>query len=369
MTGTKLMLMAAAGAGGGAETVSLYTWGRNNVGQLGQGDAVTRSVPTVLDSFVAPHGMDGSEHNAFIDGTGALWTWGANNSGQLGQGDAGATARSSPVQVGALTDWSLTATGSANTFAIKTDGTLWGIGQADSGALGDGTVVHKSSPIQIGVATNWATVATSGLRSAAIDTDGKLFTWGSNTGGDLGLSNGTNMSVPTQVGALTDWSAISCGASGGMVAIKTDNTAWGWGTNSNNFVGLAGFASSPVQIGALTDWSTITLGASSWQALKTDGTWWAGGTNDFGQMGTGNVVSPQSSPVQQGVATDWIAVDASNFRGFAVNSGGLMWGIGNNTLASLGDGTVISRSSVVQVQGTGWIGVKSGTHFTVGWKA
>ena len=95
-----------------------------------------------------------------------LWLWGRNDYGQLGQGDR--TNRSSPVQVGSLTNWRLVAGGGSHTAAVKTDGTLWSWGQNYYGQLGQGNITDYSSPVQVGSLTNWRQVAGGSYHTAAI---------------------------------------------------------------------------------------------------------------------------------------------------------------------------------------------------------
>ena len=90
---------------------------------------------------------------------GTLWSWGHNNVGNLGDGTT--TNRSSPVQVGALTTWSTVGAGYSFAAAVKTDGTLWTWGYNTSGQLGDETTTNRSSPVQVGGLTTWLRV-TSG---------------------------------------------------------------------------------------------------------------------------------------------------------------------------------------------------------------
>ena len=89
-----------------------------------------------------------------LDGT--LWAWGRNNYGELGLGDA--ANRSSPVQVGALTDWSAIGVGYCHSLAIKTDGTLWAWGSNGYGQLGLGDATNRSSPVQVGALTDWSAI-------------------------------------------------------------------------------------------------------------------------------------------------------------------------------------------------------------------
>lgn len=86
-----------------------------------------------------------------------LWTWGNNGYGQLGLGDI--NSRSSPVQIGSLTNWKQVNAGYVyTTAAIKTDGTLWTWGFNGYGVLGLGNTTNRSSPVQVGTLTNWKQV-------------------------------------------------------------------------------------------------------------------------------------------------------------------------------------------------------------------
>jgi alpha-tubulin suppressor-like RCC1 family protein len=141
--------------------------------------------------------------------------WGNGVNGRLGNGTT--TDRSSPVQVGTLSNWKQISSGAAHTGAIKTDGTLWMWGLNNDGQLGDGTVVSKSSPIQIGTGTNWKQICLSktGYYTLAIKTDGTLWAWGINANisphGNLGLGDIVHRSSPVQIGSLTNWKQVSAG--------------------------------------------------------------------------------------------------------------------------------------------------------------
>ena len=189
---------------------------------------------------------------------GTLWAWGQNNSGQLGQGNT--TSYSSPVQVGALTTWAIAGNaGAHNSSAVKTDGTLWTWGYGPNGANGDGTATSRSSPVQVGALTDWATPIGGTQFMAALKTDGTLWTWGAGSDGRLGHGNVTTLSSPVQVGALTNWSKAACG-NNFMTAVKTDGTFWTWGSSYHGQLGHGNTTSlsSPTQVGALTTWGGVT---------------------------------------------------------------------------------------------------------------
>jgi alpha-tubulin suppressor-like RCC1 family protein len=296
---------------------SLWSWGRGNRGQLGNN--------RVTDQYVSPNQIGTakdwaqifafSESGCFaIKSSGTLWAWGGNLGGELGLNDVG-ISRSSPVQVGALTNWKYIAGGAAHALAVKTDGTLWSWGGGSLGRLGGNNVIARSSPVQVGALTNWAQASGGGAFSVAVKTDGTLWSWGFNQTfvGNLGLNDsGIDRSSPVQIGALTNWKQVSAG-NDFCVAVKTDGTLWSWGQNQSGQLGDGTGAnkSSPVQIGALTDWSVVIAGADQAVGVRTNGTLWAWGNNTYGQIGDGTNTN-KSSPVQIGALTTWDKLSSSN---------------------------------------------------------
>jgi alpha-tubulin suppressor-like RCC1 family protein len=104
--------------------------------------------------------------------------------------------------------------------AIKTDGTLWGWGQNNVGQVGDGTVVNKSSPVQIGALTNWAQVGAFFNHTLAVKTDGTLWAWGDNSpDGELGDGTVVDKSSPVQIGLSTSWVKVALGSRGNSISL------------------------------------------------------------------------------------------------------------------------------------------------------
>jgi alpha-tubulin suppressor-like RCC1 family protein len=336
----------------------LYSWGYNSQGQLGDGTIVNRSSPVQVGSltnwFQASSGFN---HSASVKLDGTLWTWGNGFSGRLG--DNSTNSRSSPIQVGVLTNWAQVAAGVTHTASIKTDGTIWTFGGNTHGQLGDNTAVDKSSPIQVGALTDWYQVsAGNSYFTAAVKTNKTLWTWGRNQYGQLG--QGINILVsrssPVQVGFLTNWSYVSCGYQT-TGAVKTDGTLWTWGRAAFGSLGTGSpnvSQSSPVQVGALTDWAQVSIGQFFGSAIKTNGTLWTWGSNYYGELGDGTRVD-KSSPVQIGALTNWSQVSCGFDHTAAVKTDGTLWSWGRGLNGRLGTGNTISRSSPVQVGSlTGW---------------
>ena len=299
---------------------TLWSWGNNAYGTLGTNDIVSRSSPVqvgALKNWSTVIGNNAANGIYAIKTDGTLWAWGNNYYGGLGVGDT--ANRSSPVQVGALTNWAKVAGAfayqgtlyAATGLAVKTDGTLWTWGGNTYGTLGVGDTVHRSSPVQVGLLTNWSKVYSGFCMSFAIKTDGTLWSWGRNYNGGLGKNDAIAYSSPVQIGALTNWVSVGSHRNG-VLAIKSDNTLWAWGGNGNYDLGLGDSTdrSSPVQVGALTNWSKATCGYRVSLAVKTDGTLWSWGSGTYGNDGRGGITS--NSPVQVGVLTNWLDVSVSN---------------------------------------------------------
>ena len=140
--------------------------------------------------------------------------------------------------------------------------TLFSWGQNSDGQLGLGDITQRSSPNQVGSLTNWANIGATYFSVGAVKTDGTLWTWGSNNQGALGLGNTTNYSSPKQVGALTAWYKVATGSRRCMFATKTDGTLWSWGKNDNGQLGLGNLTnySSPKQVGSLYGWLKVASG-------------------------------------------------------------------------------------------------------------
>ena len=294
---------------------TMWSWGNNNNGQLGLGNRTNYSSPKQIGALTSWYLLSTSFQGfmAAIKTDGTLWTWGVNTYGQLGLGNT--TSYSSPKQVGSLTTWAKVAQGAGHTMAIKTDGTLWAWGRNQatipSGQLGLGNSTNYSSPMQVGALSNWLNVACGFYHTLATKTDGTFWSWGATHGsGGLGLGNNNAYSSPKQVGILTDWSSPSAGYYNSF-AIKTNGTIWSWG---EGYMGSLGhnnrtYYSSPKQVGALTTWSMIDAGARQTAAISTNGSLWMWGINSSGQLGSGNQTN-YSSPKQVGSLTNWLTVSA-----------------------------------------------------------
>ena len=135
---------------------TLWTWGRNEDGDMGQNNVNTgHSSPTQIPGTTWSKVTNSSDKGGLATKTdGTLWSWGYNSQGQLG--DNTVVSRSSPTQIPGTT-WSKVGGGNDATYAMKTDGTLWNWGDNEYGQLAQGNTTYYSSPVQI-PGTEWTYV-------------------------------------------------------------------------------------------------------------------------------------------------------------------------------------------------------------------
>jgi alpha-tubulin suppressor-like RCC1 family protein len=331
---------------------TLWAWGDNSFGQLGDGTTTDRYSPVQVvggNDWAAI--ATGSIHTVALKTDGTLWAWGDNSFGQLGDGTT--TDRYSPVQVVGGNDWAAIAAGGSHTTALKTDGTLWVWGRNSNGQLGDGTTVQRNAPVRVGTDNDWAAIAAGWYHTVALKTDGTLWTWGENWDGQLGDGTTVRKTTPLRIGSGNDWAAIAAGWYH-TVALKTDGTLWTWGYNGEGELGDGTTVrkNTPVHIGSDQDWAGIAAGGYHTVALKTDGTLWAWGSNWDGQLGVGTTVN-KYTPTLIGGGNDWSGVAAGEVHTVAIKTDGSLWVWGSNQYGQLGDGTISHRVSPYQILSLG----------------
>jgi alpha-tubulin suppressor-like RCC1 family protein len=332
---------------------SLWAWGINNTGQLGDGTTILKNIPVQIGTSSWTTVSASVSYTAGITTTGALFTWGNNLQGQLGDGTT--IAKSSPVQIG-TSSWTTVSTSSGFTAGITTTGALYTWGISSFGQLGDGTVVAKSSPVKIGT-SSWSIVSLGNAHTAAIDITGSLFTWGQGTTYQLGNGTATNRSSPGQIGTGTSFTVVSAGYAH-TLAISNTGNLYGVGGNTSGQLGINTINNLinflPINIDK--SWTTVSAGFNHSVGITTDGTLWAWGLNSSGNLGDGTIVA-KSSPVQIGTSS-WNTISTTSggisttVNSAGIDSTGALYIWGSNASLALADGTTDNKSSPVHVLST-----------------
>lgn len=333
----------------------VWAWGRNDWGQLGDGTKTNRPSPVQV---VGPGGSGslsgieavsaGASHTTALKNDGTVWAWGQNAWGQLGDGTK--TTRTTPVAVSSPDpvvpfEVSAISAGYQFTMAMKADGTVWTWGQNDYYQLGDGTQDDSSTPLEVTAVTDAAAIAAGGRHAVVLTEVGTVWAWGYG-----------NSVLPEEVTGLTGVTAITAGYFH-TVVLKNDGTVWAWGGYNNNGElgdGTTNSSSTPVQVvgpggtGFLTEVAAIAAGGYHTVALKNDGTVWTWGYNVNGQLGDGTTDN-SSTPVQVTEISDVSVIHAGFSHTLAGKSGGAIWAWGDNSKGQLGDGTTDNRLTPVIV--------------------
>ena len=325
---------------------TLWSWGLDGGwGRLGQGvDTYTLNIPTQIGTATNWDKISASnKHVMALKTDGTLWVWGGNNYGELGLGHTNNVFL--PTQLGTAT-WKTFCASPSHSLAINIDGTLWAWGYNETGALGDGTLISKNLPTLINNGTDWKEVNGNQSRSIAIKNNNTLWTWGSNApalGLGINYAGIPYITTPTQIGVDNDWKMAVVGF-GTSLALKQNNTLWGWGGNNNGQLGNGTTTNNftPTQIGTDTDWEKINIDLFTSAGIKTNGTLWAWGQNTYGQLGN-NTTTNATSPVQITTSTNWVEVNTGPIFTVALNEDGSLYSWGDNFEGQLGNGTTTSQ--------------------------
>jgi alpha-tubulin suppressor-like RCC1 family protein len=276
---------------------TLWSWGNGQFGQLGNG-LFNSATWTVTQVGTANDWLSVSAGNRFslaIKTTGTLWSWGLNNVGQLGINTI--INQNLPVQVGTAANWSKIDAGDQHSLAIDNTGFMYAWGANTFGQFGNGSNTSSLFPILVSSSNNWAEVSAGFDHSMALDTTGILYTFGNNTNGQLcdGTNTASNVMIPisfSNAGTVTQYIAISAGDNFSL-AIKNDNTLWSGGFNSSGQLGLGNTTTVNTlnQVGSNNNWFLISAGDAHSLAMETSTGLWSTGRGLEGELGIGTWIT------------------------------------------------------------------------------
>lgn len=352
-------------------------WGTNSLGQLGDGTTTAKASPVpgaggITDWITIDAGTN---HACGVRADGSAHCWGRNNVGQLGDGtkdnngDGTADNETSPVPVAGGGAWLSVSAGTDYSCGVRADHTLWCWGTNASRQLGDGTTTESAVPVQEkSLAADWASVDTGNAWTCALKQDGTRHCWGANNLGQGGDGTQTSIVEPKQVGPETDWALVRLGWEAGACGLRGAGEAWCWGDGSLGQSGQPGAEAllvSPAKVGDGADWVSLASGLRFACGVRATGELSCWGATSRGALASG-FSGDRNEPTVATEHSDWATVEANTDGGCGLRGDKLFcWG--RNVLSNLGDGTGITRPAPVPVgEALAWSAVSVGRFFGCG---
>ncbi|BDR52142.1 hypothetical protein KIM372_00490 [Bombiscardovia nodaiensis] len=368
-----------------------YSWGENQYGQLGDGTTTQRLTPVrvqipsgVKFTQISAGGSEDdnldwrSGHHSLAIGTdGHIYSWGRNNRGQLGLGDT--LNRSIPTKLElptGVTRFTSIAASWYQSFAVADTGKVYAWGSQSRFPLGTGdSVDHLSPTLVVGIPNNVRITSISALCgfAMALGDNGVIYTWGDNYFGELGVGNTNSYTTAFAVNppAGYRWTSISAGGYTASATASNGTTyMWGYlargqrgdGTDSSNRLSPV-----PVTISMPAGVRVVSMSRGGWHTLVlgSDHKVYAWGDNWYGALGNSTLPSGMGvtgartpTPVDVPAGVTFISITAGYWNSFAIGSDGNTYGWGMNASDSggglggqLGDGSTTNRSTPVRVGG------------------
>ncbi len=364
---------------------TLWAWGGNNYGQLGDGSTSNSSIPLQIGNDTWQAIAAGDYHTLAIRSDGTLWAWGWNYYGQLGTGNKNDS--SLPVQIGTDSEWIAVAAGYGHSLAIKTifGGEGSGVftwGSNSDGELGTAGVTERLSPGLIdnsffGGSSAIKQIAANWTSSFAIDQfSNSLWAWGSNVSGQLGLGDTAPRTSPTLVPwpspahpscstGYSGWNSVTAGYGNtlGLVNCSEGKYAYGWGDNTGGQAGDGTSGTNRLSPVPLTEttfhiYDALEMAAGQGHAHAIIGPGdnpkvYSWGMNAFGELGSGSTTAgPNPVPLQTVLpssgAGNWTRIASYGNHAFALSDYGQLWGWGPNQQGNLGIGDFTSPQPTPQ---------------------
>lgn len=343
---------------------TVWAWGWNYYGQLGDGTKVEKHTPVQVENLNNIIAISAGEYfNMALKDDGTVWAWGRNESGQLG--DNTLTDKTKPIRITTIENIIDISCGRSNSLALKSNGVVYEWGYLNhTGTPINGTLLRVPT-VKSGLPSNITKIKTGAAVSIsekehsstayAITEDGLMYAWGYNDEGQLGDNTTTGKKVPIQMQAgesggtyLTD--IVDVVTSGHhTIALKSDGTVYGWGKNNLNQLGNGvSKILTPIKL-EITDVIKIGIGLNHSQFIKSDGTIWGIGSNSNGELGLGDV-SETATPIRiEDVENATSLCTSYQSHNFYIDTDGTINAYGNNSWGKLGDGTTTNRKTPVKV--------------------
>jgi alpha-tubulin suppressor-like RCC1 family protein len=281
---------------------SVLCWGRNSSAEVGNGNEVPQRTPVVtIPSGVTALATGYTETMCAIKSDGSLWCWGNDSAGQCGGPPTAFGNVYAPQKVDGLPGAVVAAAVGGPTCAILSDSTLWCWGDNSTWSLGYSLDAGESTqtPHQVvALGTGVVKVAAGGGDVCAVKSDGTLWCWGNNTYGQLGpeVDGGIGTPTPTRVVAAGN-DVVDVSACENTCVRKADGSVWCWGNNGEYQSGFVGPSSAvPTLVVGVSGATALVSGVWNSCAITAGGIMKCWGTNGAGELGIGSYSSQTATP-------------------------------------------------------------------------
>ncbi len=349
---------------------TLWCWGQNNFGQLGDGTTTNRTAPVQVSGGgswldVTARGAQYQSNPNANSGTcaikagGDMFCWGSNLYDALGRPGAAAGDANVPTAVAFTGSWKKLAGGYYSMCAIRSDDRLFCWGNDLYGQLGDGagnSTGHLAREVSSG--GTWKEITSDSLFNVTmcgIKSDDTAWCWGH--GGDRRMGNGVDSAdrfIPTAISTtgVTTWKKLAQGSNHGC-GIKTDDTAWCWGNNTEGQLGIGStiLQNTPVQVSTVNGatWKDISAGSTATCGTRTDDTAWCWGYGQEGNLGNGGVIN-SDVPIQVSGGAKWKYVSTA-WAACGIRANDTLWCWAENFYGAVGNGTTTQVNTPVHIGG------------------
>ncbi|MFY9113973.1 MAG: hypothetical protein WAO23_01870, partial [Dethiobacteria bacterium] len=352
---------------------TVYSFGLNNHGQLGQGTTVSLKMPALLRGFEhVKTASAGGTHSLLLLENGRVFSCGLNNYGQLGHGDD--TARLLPVEINGLPKdirVAAIAAGRYHSLAVLENGEVYSLGYGEFGQLGHANNQNYAAPRKVVHLTNIVAISAGRNHSAAVNTKGEVFTFGLGSYGRLGHGEEVSYLYPKKIEAglpegLPDPKenpavAVAAGGSHTLVLVANGDV-YSCGRNLYGELGLGDTDVRPVptkiEEGLPGPATAIAAGKAAGiedgmhsLVLLENGAVYSFGHNDYGQLGLGDTAD-RSMPtmIEEGLPSAASAVAAGGRHSLVLLKNGALYSCGDNEYGQLGLGDKQSRYAPVEIE-------------------
>ena len=345
---------------------AMHCWGKNRLGQLGDGTTLRRSVMTpVTGGHVWKSVTVFRDTTCALDDANRAWCWG------LMGGVAGAMQQSpTPIRAGTISDWVQLSLGDGFACGIRASGALFCWGSNAQGQLGVmAPFTMADAPQEVLPGTRWVSVSTGSSYTCAVKQDGSLWCWGQNMYGNLGDGTQVSRSRPEQVGTDTDWRSVDSGPFFTTCGTRQNGELWCWGHNTYGQVGAS--STVPVRRSTTQGWRSVESGVVTTCGVRVDGTLTCWGR----AIGSNDALLGQGQGGLMGKVVDVVVAEPAaigrrmpNFA-CALTETGETWCWGQNNDGELALGSFGNKTEPARVGQATWSDVEGGAAYTCGVRA